>query len=117
MKIFQSSGFEYEKAMPASPEDLFNESEVVYEYEGKKRTLTVTYVRYFDTYLAENNIYDADQTGVSFYEVAALLILMKNEGYVAGQRLYYSDTEQFMAAFDQEEIDRAMEIYRGLETT
>jgi len=116
MKIYQCSGFEYEKSLPNSPEDLFNESEVVYDDQGQKKRLNVTYVRYFDTYVAENNIYDPSHTGVPFYHLVALLILLKNQGNISATRLYFSDTDQFLSAFNQEDIEKALEIYRSLPT-
>ncbi|MDQ0340323.1 hypothetical protein J2S00_003132 [Caldalkalibacillus uzonensis] len=115
MKIYHCSGFECEKALPTTMEDQFNESEVVYDHLGEKRTLTVTYVRYFDTYVQENNIYDAGQTGVPFYHLVALLVLMKHHGFVDARRLYYNDTKKFLKAFNQEDIEQALSIYRSLQ--
>lgn len=112
MQIYECTGFEYEKSLPNSPEDMFNESVVVYDHNGKKHTLHVTYVRYFDTYVAENNIYDAEQTGIPFYHLVALLILLKNEGEIKAQRLYFSDTEKFLSAFNPGDIPKAVEIYK-----
>ncbi|EGL81672.1 hypothetical protein CathTA2_2858 [Caldalkalibacillus thermarum TA2.A1] len=115
MKIYKCSGFEYEKALPTTMEDQFNESEVVYDHLGEKRTLTVTYVRYFDTYVQEKGIYDPEQTGIPFYHLVALLVLMKYHGFVNAQRLYFNDTKKFLNAFNQEDIEEAVSIYRSLQ--
>lgn len=114
MKIYKSHGFECEKKLPTTLEDLFNQSIVEYEYEGQKRVLTVTYVRYFDQYVQENDIYNAEETNVPFYHIVALLVLMKNNGYVEGERLYYNNTKQFLNAFNKEDIDKALSTYNSL---
>ncbi|GAA0382751.1 hypothetical protein [Bacillus horti] len=111
MKILSSSGFECEKKLSTTLEDLFNQSDVVYEHQGKNKGLNVTYVRYFDQYLQEQSIYDGEATGVPFYEIAALLILKKNNGFVDANRLYYNTTEKFLAAFDPEDINEALSIH------
>ncbi|WP_202081030.1 hypothetical protein [Caldalkalibacillus salinus] len=114
MDILYSTGFECEKKLPTTLEDLFNQSDVTYHYEGEERQLNVTYVRYFDQYMQEQGIYDAEKTGVPFYHIAALLILMNHKGYVQGNRLYYNDTDQFLQAFNQEDIPKALDIYQSL---
>lgn len=114
MKIRSCSGFECEKAQNNSPEDLFNQSDVNYEHQGEEKVLNVTYVRYFDQYLQEQGIYDMEKTDVPFYQIYALLILLKNGGYVDAYRLYISDTEQFLASFDQKQIDEALSIYQSV---
>mgnify|MGYP001291917891 CR=1 FL=1 len=112
MNIYKSTGFECEKALPNSPEDLFNQSEVIYDLNGDRRTLTVIYLRYFDEYLKEQGIYDAEQTGVPFYEIAALLIIMKQKEFDDGRRLFFNDTKAFLNAFNQEDIDEALSLHR-----
>lgn len=114
MKIYHCQGWEFEKSLPNSPEDLFNGSEAVYDDAGRQKKLTVTYVRYFDTYVQENHIYDPEKTSVPFYHLVALLILLKNGGKVNASRLYYNDTNQFLEAFNPEDIPKALEIYRSL---
>jgi hypothetical protein len=114
MKIFSSSGFECEKKLPTTLEDLFNQSDVSYEHNGEKRNLNVTYVRYFDQYMQENEIYDGEETGIPFYDIAALLILIKNNGYVDGVRLYYNNTEKFLASFNKDDISEAISMYKSL---
>lgn len=114
MKIYHCSGRELEKSLPNSPEDLFNESEVVYDDEGHQKKFTVTYLRYFDQYVQENNIYDPSQTSVPFYHLVALLILLKNKGKIQASRLYINDTQLFLAAFDPEDIPRGLEIYHSV---
>lgn len=114
MKIIHSSGFECEKKLSTTLEDLFNQSDVTYMHQGQERKLNVTYVRYFEQYMQENQIYDAEKTGVPFYKVAALLILLTNKGYVEANRLYYNDTNEFLAAFNQEQISEALQIYTSI---
>lgn len=114
MNVLKSSGFECEKKMATTLEDLFNQSDVLYEHKGSEKNLNVTYVRYFDQYMQENGIYDSEETGVPFYEVSALLILMKNNGYVDALRLYYNDTDKFLASFNTEDIPEALSIYKKL---
>lgn len=112
MKIISCSGFECEKELKTTLEDLFNQSDVVYEYEGQERTLNVTYVRYFDEYLNENQIYEHEE--IPFYQIAALLILLKSNGYVDDKRLYFNDTEKFLKSFHKDDIPKALEIYQSL---
>jgi hypothetical protein len=114
MKIFSSSGFEMEKKLPTTLEDLFNQSDVSYEHNKEKRNLNVTYVRYFDQYMKENGIYDCEETGIPFYHIAALLILIKNKGYVDVLRLYYNTTDKFLASFNQDDIPEAISMYKEL---
>lgn|SRR5690606_8919237 len=115
MQIVSSSGFECEKHLPNSPAEMFNKSEVTYMHEGKRRQLTITYVRYFDTYLEEQNIYNPEETGIPFYQIYALLILMKHNGYVESEQLYYNNTQKFLDSFNQEDIPEAISTYRSLQ--
>jgi len=114
MKIRRSSGFECEKQLPTTLEDLFNQSDVVYELNGEEKQLNITYVRYFDQYLKEQNIYNDEETGVPFYDIAALLILLKHKGNIEARRLYYNDTKEFLNAFKTEDIPQALDIYKSL---
>jgi hypothetical protein len=114
MKIIRSSGFECEKKLPTTLEDLFNQSNVVYAYNGKEKMLNVTYLRYFDQYLKEQNIYNEEDTGVPFYEISALLILMNYHGLVEATRLYFNNTNEFLHSFKQEDIKEALSIYKSL---
>lgn len=115
MQIVSSSGFECEKHLPSSSADMFNKSQVTYIHEGKQRQLTVTYVRYFETYMEEQNIYKAEETGIPFYQICALLILMKHNGYVETEQLYYNNTARFLEAFNQEDIPKAISTYQSLQ--
>lgn len=115
MQIVSSSGYECEKELPTTLEDLFNKSDVLYNHEGKKRKLNITYVRYFEEYMKEQNIYNPDEAGVPFYHLCALLILMKNNGFVDGDHQYYNDTTKFLRAFNQKDIPEALSIYKSLQ--
>jgi hypothetical protein len=117
MNILEVTGKEYEKALPTTLEDLFNESTVVYEHEGKRHSFTVTYVRYFDEYVREQGIYDAEATNVPFHNIVALLILLKKGTPIADQRQYYNETQKFLKAFRTEDIDKALDLSRSLPTT
>jgi hypothetical protein len=114
MKILSSSGLECVKKLPTSPEDFFNQSEVSYDHNGQRRILKLTYVRYFEQYMEENGIYNAEEMGLPFYHIAALLILMKNNGYVDGDQLYYNSTDRFLASFNQDDIPEAISMYKSL---
>lgn len=114
MNILKSSGYEMEKQLPTTLEDLFNLSQVQYEDSGIKKELYVTYVRYFDQYLKENNIYNEEETELSFYHIAALLILLKNNGHVDAERLYFNSTDTFLASFNKTDIEEAISIYKSL---
>lgn len=115
MQILSSSGYECEKHLPNSPADMFNKSDVTYMYDNKKRHLNITYVRYFEQYMQEENIYNPEETGVPFYQICALLILMKNNGFVDAEMLYYNNTKNFLNAFNQEDIPEAISIYKSLQ--
>ncbi|WP_025028288.1 hypothetical protein [Caldalkalibacillus mannanilyticus] len=113
MKIYHCSGFECEKQLPTTLEDLFNQSDVLYDIDGSEKKLNVTYVRYFDQYLKEQAIYNEEETGVPFYHIAALLILMKHGGQIDASRLYYNDTKEFMNAFNTQDIPEAISIFKS----
>lgn len=114
MKIYKSSGYEMEKKLPTTLEDLFNLSQVEYDQNGEKKDLFVTYVRYFDQYLQENGIFKEEEHGIPFYHIAALLILIKNNGHVDAERLYFNDTDKFLSSFNKEDIDEAISIYKSI---
>lgn len=117
MKIITCTGFECEKALPTTVEDQFNQSEVEYEQDGKQRSFTVIYVRYFDEYVSEKGIYNSEEAGVPFYNIVALLILLKQKDKQLGSRIYFNNTERFLKAFNLDDISEALSIYQQVLNT
>lgn len=99
MKILSVTGESVPASKGGSPSDTFERSTVTYQVEGESRTLTVTYVRYFEKVLAEQGIYDQEQEGVPVNRITALLFIEKHPE-ATGSRHYFNDTDAFTALFE-----------------
>lgn len=99
MKILSVTGESVPPGKGGSPADTFDRSIVTYEDGKQTKTLTVTYVRYFAKWLAENGIYDQEQTGIPVNKLAALLFLEKYPD-ARESRHYINDANAFAALFE-----------------
>lgn len=99
MKILSVAGESVPPSKGGSPADTFERSLVTYEKEGQQKTVTVTYVRYFEKVLASEGIYDQEAEGVPVNRLAGLLYL-EHHGETRENRHYINDTEDFVKLFD-----------------
>lgn len=99
MEILSVTGENCPPGKGGSPSDTFDRSIVTYQAGQEKKTLTVTYVRYFGKVLAERGIYDETETGVPLQKLVAILFLEKYP-QAKETRHYINDTEQFLKLFE-----------------
>jgi hypothetical protein len=98
MRILSVTGESVPPGKGGSPSDTFERSIVTYQAENETKTLTVTYVRYFEKLLAEQGIYDQEAEGVPVNRIAAVLFLEKHPD-VKESRHYFNDFKAFQALF------------------
>ena len=115
MKILSITGESVPPGKGGSPSDTFDRSIVTYEEGKETKTLTVTYVRYFEKVLAERGIYNQEEAGVPVNRIAALLFLEKNP-QSKESRHYYNDTEEFLRLFEGFSLDSFKQKYGTLAT-
>lgn len=114
-------GYELEKALPNTSEDYFNRSEVTYDDEGKERTLSVLYVRFFDGQMKEYTPYEEDpifQVGsrsVYFRDIVAVVCLIKNPSLKDRKRLYIHSQVEFASYFKDFNFEKLKDIFQSLE--
>ncbi len=99
MQILSVTGESLPAGKGGSPSDTFDRSTVTYQTGKETKELTVTYVRYFATVLAEKGIYDQEKEGIPVNKMAALLFLEKFPN-VKESRHYFNDEKPFLALFD-----------------
>lgn len=99
MNILSVEGGSLPAGKGGSPSDTFDESVVTYQVGKETKTLTVTYVRYFQSVLAEQGIYDHEKEGIPLYKIVALLYLEKHPNSKES-RHYYNDTKHFLQLFE-----------------
>ena len=99
MRILSVTGESVPAGKGGSPSDTFERSIVTFEQGKEQKTLTVTYVRYFEKVLAERGIYDQESEGVPVNRIAATLFIERHPD-VSEMRHYFNDTEQFLALFE-----------------
>jgi len=98
MKILSVTGESVPPGKGGSPSDTFERSIVTLEENGVTRTVTVTYVRYFEKVLAEQGIYDQEAQGVPVNRLAAVLFVEKHPD-AKETRHYINDADVFLALF------------------
>jgi len=99
MKILSVTGESVPPSKGGSPSDTFDRSIVTFEAGKEIKTLTVTYVRYFEKVLAEKGIYDQEKEGVPVNKIAGILFVEKHPD-VKEMRHYFNDTDDFLALFE-----------------
>ncbi len=99
MKILSVIGENVPPSKGGSPADTFDRSIVTYQAGDQTKTLTVTYVRYFEKVLAEKGIYDQEKEGVPVNKLAGLLFLEKYPD-TKESRHYFNDETPFLALFE-----------------
>jgi hypothetical protein len=113
MKVLSVTGESVPPSKGGSPADTFERSIATYEVNGVTKTITVTYVRYFEKVLAERGIYDQEAAGVPVNRLAAVLFLEKHPD-VKESRHYFNDTEAFLALFEGFSLDKFTKQYPEL---
>lgn len=113
MKIISVKGENVEPGIGGAPADSFDRSFATYETEKEKKTLTVTYVRYFAKVLAEKGIYDEESAGVPVNKMIAVLFLEKYPE-VKELRHYFNDEKQVLELFEGFSLDSFKAKYGSL---
>ncbi len=98
MKVLSVQGESVPPSKGGSPSDTFERSIATVQHNGATKTVTVTYVRYFEKVLAEQGIYDQEAEGVPVNRLAAVLFLEKHPE-AAESRHYFNDTTEFVSLF------------------
>jgi hypothetical protein len=113
MKILSVTGESVPPSKGGSPADTFERSIATYEVDGVIKTLTVTYVRYFEKVLAERGIYDQEAAGVPVNRLAAVLFLEKHPE-VKESRHYFNDADAFIQLFEGFSLSEFQKRYSQL---
>jgi hypothetical protein len=99
MKILSVTGESVPPSKGGSPSDTFERSIATIQENGVTRTVTVTYVRYFEKVLADQGIYDQEAEGVPVNRLAAVLFVEKHP-HVKESRHYFNDATEFLSLFE-----------------
>ncbi|MBM7108423.1 hypothetical protein SAM19_01794 [Brevibacillus laterosporus] len=113
MKILSVIGESVPAGKGGSPADTFERSVVIYQVGKETKTLTVTYVRYFEKLLAQQGVYDQEKEGVPVNQIAATLFLEQNP-QAKESRHYFNDAESFTTLFTTFSIEKWKERYSSL---
>lgn len=113
MRILSVTGESLPAGIGGSPEDTFDRSIVTYQQENQTKTLTVTYVRYFEKLLAEQGVYDQEAGGVPVNRIAGVLFLEKHPNEKEG-RHYFNDAKPFLELFENFSLDKFKKKYQEL---
>ena len=113
MKLISVTGENVPPSKGGSPADTFDRSIATWEVDGKQKTVTVTYVRYFAKVLAEQGVYDEEAEGVPVNHLVAVLYMEKHP-QAAGSRHYINSAEGFLALFADFSLARWKERYPGI---
>lgn len=99
-------GWELEKAVPNSFEDFFNRSEVTFEKDGRERTLTITYVQYFEEFMSEftpfrqDPLFEIGSREVAFKDIVAAACLLNQPDFSERKRVFVSSKTEFLSLFN-----------------
>ncbi|CAM4016100.1 hypothetical protein BAQ48_05810 [Bacillus luti] len=120
MIIIGYAGYELEKAKPNTSEDFFNRSEVTYILNGKEKTFSVLYLRYFEEVLQEitpfegNPVCKVEEQDIYLRDIVAISCLVKDKELRAQKRLYLNNIEEFKQYFNEETVVEVQEILAEL---
>ena len=121
MIIIGYAGYELEKAKPNTSEDFFNRSEVTYILNGKEKTFSVLYVRYFEEVLQEitpfegNPVCKVEEQDIYLRDIVAISCLVKDKELRAQKSLYLNNIEEFKQYFNEETVVKVKEILDELD--
>jgi len=117
--IYESKGYELEKAQPNTSEDFFNRSEVEYEVNGVKYKTAVLYLRYFEEKLStfsdlkDVTLYENGEESIYFCDTVALAIVLKNPNYIGRKRIYINEITQFSKELEGVNYEQLVQYIRG----
>ncbi|WP_071435525.1 hypothetical protein [Bacillus kwashiorkori] len=104
MKIVKYYGYEMEKETKTSFQDYFNESIVEYIEDFQKKTLSVTYLRFFEENILQftpfetNPLFSVGDQPIFLYDIVALVALQIPE-YKNRKRLFINNEAEFSELF------------------
>ncbi|ABS21512.1 hypothetical protein ACQVUL_02405 [Bacillus cytotoxicus] len=116
MIITGYAGWELEKAQPNTSEDFFNRSEFTYICNGKEKTFSILYVRYFEEILHEitpfegKPVFKIEGKDIYLRDIAALAYFLKNPDIYRQKRVYINRIEDFQDIFDESVVGKVQEI-------
>nr|WP_238333141.1 hypothetical protein [Brevibacillus laterosporus] len=113
MKILSVTGEGVPAGKGGSPADTFERSVVTYQVGKETKTLTITYVRYFEKLLAQQGLYDQEKEGIPVNQLAATLFLEQHP-QSKESRHYFNDGESFTKLFEAFSIEEWREKYSSL---
>ena len=113
MKLISVTGENVPPSKGGSPADTFDRSIATWEADGKQKTITVTYVRYFAKVLAEQGVYDQDKEGVPVNRLAAVLFAEKYP-QAQGSRHYINSADEFLALFEGFSLEKWKQRYPAI---
>lgn len=114
LKVLEMKGYELEKEVKNSFEDYFNRSEIIYEYKGKEKKLSVLYLRYFEENLNQftpfqtNPVFQHQEHSYDLKDIVAFLYFMKKQD-PNEKRVYINDENEFSAIFKDLPIEKIHE--------
>jgi hypothetical protein len=117
--IYESNGYELEKAQPNTSEDFFNRSEVVYEVNGVKHKTAVLYLRYFEEQLStfsdltDVTLYENGEESIHFCDTVALAMVLKNPNFIGRKRIYINEMTQFSKELEGVNYEQLVQYIRG----
>ncbi|WP_026694771.1 hypothetical protein [Peribacillus kribbensis] len=121
MLIKRCIGYELEKELPTTSEDFFNRSEVHYVDEGKEKSLSVLYVRTFDSAffewlsIQEGPVFTAAGRDVHVKDLAALAALVKNPAFHSRKRVYINQEKAFIELFKGMDLQGFAKVFERME--
>ncbi|QHS22627.1 hypothetical protein GWK91_06550 [Virgibacillus sp. MSP4-1] len=116
MEIKNFTGRQLEKSVPASPEDGFIRSQVIYHEDRFEQEFQLVYPEYFNRNFSTVTPFDKEPVISSgpyhydFKEVAALALLITNPEYKQQKRLYVPDWDHFSSLFEKVEWDTVEKV-------
>nr|WP_289142483.1 hypothetical protein [uncultured Brevibacillus sp.] len=113
MKLISVTGESVPPGKGGSPSDTFDRSIAIWEENGKQKTVTVTYVRYFGKVLAERGIYDQEAESIPVSHLVAVLFEEKHPG-IKENRHYINNTDEFVELFADFSLAKWKERYPGM---
>ncbi|MDQ0269296.1 hypothetical protein [Cytobacillus purgationiresistens] len=121
MLIKHYKGWELEKEMPNTFEDFFNRSEVAFEEDGLEKTLTITYVQYFEEFLSEFTPYDknplfmAGSREVEFKDIVAIATLLNQPALSKRKRIFVRSQSELQTLFKGYDFSKLPDILESIE--
>ncbi|MBM7693168.1 hypothetical protein JOC77_002608 [Peribacillus deserti] len=120
MLIKSCKGYELEKELPNTSEDFFNKSEVVYQEDGKEKSLQILYLRFFEERMnnispfARDPIFTAGGREIFFRDLVGFVSLIKNPEYRQRKRVYLNNEKDFASLFKDVDFDKFPAVFEEI---